>query len=170
MPVQPVEVRQEEDEIMTYAQELLAESEAKGKTAGELIGRTRGEMEVVEGLLRGGVAWEIIKTATRLNEACFLNLKAHRRHLEKLLQRHERARLALSVPVGLRGLVKECPFLYMMMNLETTQDPEVLEGFRKTFERELLAKGEAKGWAAGEAIGRVKGQIEVVERLLEIGL
>ena len=45
------------DEIMTYAEQLLAEGERRGK------------VEVVEGLLRVGVSWEVIEAATGLNEA-----------------------------------------------------------------------------------------------------
>ena len=54
-------------EIVTYAQELLAEGEAKG--------RVEGQVEVVEGLLRVGVTWDVIEAATGLNEARFRALK-----------------------------------------------------------------------------------------------
>ena len=57
--------REEGEEIMTYAQELLAEGEAKGR------------VEVVEGFLRVGVIWEVIEAATGLTEADFQALKAH---------------------------------------------------------------------------------------------
>lgn len=63
-------------EMMTYAQELLAEGEAKGEAKGEVKGRIRGQVEVVEGLLRVGVVWEVIEAATGLNEARFQVLKA----------------------------------------------------------------------------------------------
>ena len=62
----------EEDEIMTYAQELLAEGEAKGRAEGEI----RKQIEMVEGLLRVGVTWDVIEAATGLNEAGFEALKA----------------------------------------------------------------------------------------------
>ena len=58
-------------EIMTYAQELLAEGEAKG----EVKGRIKGRVEVVEGLLKVGVTWEVIEAATGLNDAGFQALK-----------------------------------------------------------------------------------------------
>ena len=65
---------------MTYAQELLAEGEAKGRAEGlkegEQRGEQRGKIEVVEGLLRVGVTWEVIEAATGLNEAGFQTLKA----------------------------------------------------------------------------------------------
>ena len=70
----------EGDDIMTYAQQLLAEGEAKGRAEGLIEGEQRGEqrgkVEVVEGLLRVGVTWEVIETATGLTEAGFQALKA----------------------------------------------------------------------------------------------
>ena len=50
-------------EIVTYAQELLAE------------GRAEGRVKVVGGLLRVGVAWDVIEAATGMNEARFRVLK-----------------------------------------------------------------------------------------------
>ena len=73
---------------MTYAQELLAEGEAKGRAEGEAKGRAEGEakgraegeqharVEIVEGFLRVGVAWDVIEAATGLTEAGFQALKA----------------------------------------------------------------------------------------------
>ena len=55
-------------EIMTYAEQLLAEGEAKG------VQRTK--VQIVEGLLQAGVTWEVIETATGLTEAGFDALKA----------------------------------------------------------------------------------------------
>ena len=49
---------------MTYAEELLAK------------GRTEAQVEVVEGLLRVGVTWEVIEAATGLTETSFQALKA----------------------------------------------------------------------------------------------
>ena len=66
--------------LMTYAQELLAEGEAKGRAEGEAKGRAEGEqhakVEIVEGFLRVGVAWDVIEAATGLTEAGFQALKA----------------------------------------------------------------------------------------------
>ena len=59
---------EEGDEIMSYAQQLLAEGEAKG--------RTEAQVEVVEGLVRVGVTWDVIEAATGLTEARFQELKA----------------------------------------------------------------------------------------------
>ena len=55
-------------EIMTYAEQLLAEGEAKGEQ--------RTKVQIVEGLLRAGVTWEVIEAATGLTEADFQELKA----------------------------------------------------------------------------------------------
>ena len=63
---------EEGDEIMTYAQQLLAEGRAEGRAEGE----TRKQIEMVEGLLRVGVTWEVIEAATGLNAAGFEALKA----------------------------------------------------------------------------------------------
>ena len=50
-------------EIMTYAEELLAQ------------GRAEAQVEVVEGFLRVGVAWDVIEAATGLTETKFQELK-----------------------------------------------------------------------------------------------
>ena len=55
-------------EIMTYAEQLLAEGEAKGEQ--------RAKVQIVEGFLRVGVSWDIIEAATGLTEAGFQELKA----------------------------------------------------------------------------------------------
>ena len=55
-------------QLMTYAQELLAEGRAEG--------RSETQVEVVEGFLRVGVTWEVIEAATGLTEADFQALKA----------------------------------------------------------------------------------------------
>ena len=63
-------------EIMTYAEELLAEGEARGRAEGLIEGEQRGKVEVVEGFLRAGVAWDVIEAATGLTETSFQELKA----------------------------------------------------------------------------------------------
>ena len=50
-------------DLMTYAQELLEE------------GRMRNQVDVIEGLLREGVEWDVIERATGINEAQFQVLK-----------------------------------------------------------------------------------------------
>jgi hypothetical protein len=58
-------------EVMTYAQELLEEGRAEGERRGE----QRGKVEVIEGLLRVGVDWQVIEAGTGINEAQFQLLK-----------------------------------------------------------------------------------------------
>ena len=59
-------------EIMTYAEQLLAEGRAEGEAKGE----QRTKVQIVEGLLQAGVTWEVIEAATGLTEAGFEALKA----------------------------------------------------------------------------------------------
>ena len=59
-------------EIMTYAEQLLAEGRAEGEAKGE----QRTKVQIVEGLLQAGVKWEVIEAATGLTEAGFEALKA----------------------------------------------------------------------------------------------
>ena len=53
---------------MTYAQEFLEKGRAESEA--------RKQIEIVEGLLRVGVAWDVIEAATGLTEAGFQDLKA----------------------------------------------------------------------------------------------
>ena len=57
---------------MTYAEQLLAEGEARGDAKGE----QRTKVQIVEGLLQAGVTWEVIEAATGLTEAGFETLQA----------------------------------------------------------------------------------------------
>ena len=59
-------------EIMTYAEQLLAEGEARGEAKGE----QRTKVQIVQGLLQAGVTWDVIEAATGLTEASFQALKA----------------------------------------------------------------------------------------------
>ena len=56
-----------ENLMTTYAQELLAEGEEKG--------RVKNQVDVIEGLLREGVAWSVIERATGVGETQFQALK-----------------------------------------------------------------------------------------------
>jgi hypothetical protein len=56
-----------DDVMTTYAQELLAEGEAKG--------RIEERVRTIEGFLREGVEWSVIERATGVNEAQFQALK-----------------------------------------------------------------------------------------------
>ena len=72
---------------MSYAQELLEEGRAEGKAEGKEEGRAegkeegreeglqRGKVEAVEGFLRIGVGWDVITSATGIDEARFRALK-----------------------------------------------------------------------------------------------
>jgi predicted transposase YdaD len=59
------------DNVMTYAQELLAE----GRAEGEQKGRVKTQVQVIEGLLREGVEWSVIERATGVHEMQFQALK-----------------------------------------------------------------------------------------------
>jgi len=69
--------------IMSYAQELLEEGRAKGRAEGKAEGKEegreeglqRGKVEAVEGFLRIGVSWDVITSATGIDEARFRALK-----------------------------------------------------------------------------------------------
>ena len=57
--------------IMSYAQELLEEGRAEGREEG----LQRGKVEAVEGFLRIGVSWDVITSATGIDEPRFQALK-----------------------------------------------------------------------------------------------
>jgi len=59
------------DEVMTYAQELLAEGRAEGRAEGKI----QYQVEVIENLLREGLDWSVIERTTGVNEAQFEALK-----------------------------------------------------------------------------------------------
>ena len=63
-------------DLMTYAEELLAEGRAAGRAEGEAKGEQRAKAQIVQGLLQAGVTWEVIEAATGLSEAGFEALKA----------------------------------------------------------------------------------------------
>ena len=62
-----------EDPMTTYAQELFAE----GRAEGEQQGKVKTQVEVIEGLLREGMAWSVIERVTGVNETQFQTLKQH---------------------------------------------------------------------------------------------
>jgi hypothetical protein len=59
------------DDLMTYAQELLAEGEERGKVKGRMEERVK----MIEGLLQEGVGWSVIERVSGVNEAQFQALK-----------------------------------------------------------------------------------------------
>jgi predicted transposase YdaD len=62
-----------EDPMTTYAQELFAE----GRAEGEQQGKVKTQVDVIEGLLREGMAWSVIERVTGVNETQFQALKQH---------------------------------------------------------------------------------------------
>lgn len=67
--------REQGGEIMSYAQQLLQEGRQEGWQGGREEGERHGTVKAVEGMLRAGVAWDLIETATGLDESRFLALK-----------------------------------------------------------------------------------------------
>ena len=75
--------REQGGEIMSYAQQLLkegkeeglAEGRSQGLEEGERLGEQRARVEMVEGLLRAGVGWDVIESATGVNESRFREIK-----------------------------------------------------------------------------------------------
>ena len=55
------------DDLMTYAQELLNEGQAKGEI--------KAEVRIIENLLRKGMAWDAIERVTDIDETRFEALK-----------------------------------------------------------------------------------------------
>ena len=68
---------------MSYAHELLEEGRAEGREEGKVEGREegreegfqRGKVETVEGLLRVGADWDLIRSATGIDESEFRAIK-----------------------------------------------------------------------------------------------
>ena len=52
-----------------------AEGRSQGLEEGERLGEQRARVEMVEGLLRAGVGWDVIESATGVNEARFRQIK-----------------------------------------------------------------------------------------------
>ena len=67
------------EEVMSYAHELLEEGRAEGREEGKVEGREegfqRGKVETVEGLLRVGADWDLIRSATGIDESEFRAIK-----------------------------------------------------------------------------------------------
>ncbi len=60
------------------------EGELKGRQEGRLKGRLEGELkgrlETIEGLLRAGVGWPVIQSATGIDEQTYRGLKGNIAH------------------------------------------------------------------------------------------
>ncbi len=51
------------------------EGELKGRQEGELKGRQEGRLETIDGLLRAGIGWPVIHSATGIDESTYRTLK-----------------------------------------------------------------------------------------------
>lgn len=60
-------------DLMTYAEELIAEGIEKGRQEGEL----RGRVNTIEELVRAGVEWSVIESATGVDRDALRVLKQH---------------------------------------------------------------------------------------------
>ena len=58
-------------ELMTYAEELIRE----GRQQGRKKGRQEGRLETIEELLRAGVSWSVIESATGIDQDALRALK-----------------------------------------------------------------------------------------------
>ena len=56
-------------------QEGQREGELKGRQEGELKGRQEGRLETIDGLLRAGIGWPVIHSATGIDESTYRTLK-----------------------------------------------------------------------------------------------
>jgi len=65
------------DDLMTYAQELLAEGREEGRAEGEIMAQVR----MIENLLGEGVSWSVIERVSGLHETQFQALKQQVRDL-----------------------------------------------------------------------------------------
>ena len=65
----------QEGDTMAYAHELLAEGREQGLDEGMQQGVQRGTVETVEGFLKAGATWEMVESATGLDETGFRTLK-----------------------------------------------------------------------------------------------
>ena len=67
--------REQGGEIMSYGRQLLEEGRSQGLEEGKRLGEQHAKVEMVEGFLKAGVAWEVIEAATGLNESRFREIK-----------------------------------------------------------------------------------------------
>ncbi len=59
------------DTLMTYAQELLAQGEERGRAKG----RIEEQVKLIEGMIQEGIDWPVIERVAGISEAQFQNLK-----------------------------------------------------------------------------------------------
>ena len=59
----------------------------EGQQAGELKGRQEGRLETIDGLLRAGIGWPVIHSATGIDESTYRTLKRHANGTEQTAPR-----------------------------------------------------------------------------------
>ena len=62
-------------DLMTYAEELIREGEQRGRREGEQRGRIEGQVRTIERLVRAGVQWPLIESATGIDREALSTLK-----------------------------------------------------------------------------------------------
>ena len=62
-------------DLMTYAEELIQEGRRKGERKGERKGQLKGRVDTIEDLLRAGVEWPVIESATGIDQNALRELK-----------------------------------------------------------------------------------------------
>ena len=67
-------------DLMTCGEMLRREGELKGRQEGELSGRRKGLMEAIDGFLRAGVEWQVIQSATGIDQYSYRTLKRDASH------------------------------------------------------------------------------------------
>ena len=64
-------------DLMTSGEVLRREGRRQGRREGRQQGRQEGRLETIEGLLRAGVDWPVIESATGIDEQTFRGHKAN---------------------------------------------------------------------------------------------
>ena len=62
-------------DTMNYVEEIMQKSRREGRMEGRQEGRAEGQVRTIEGLLRAGVTWRLIESATGIDEARLRALK-----------------------------------------------------------------------------------------------
>ena len=64
-------------DLMTSGEELRREGLVRGRRQGRQEGRQQGRLETIEGLLRAGVDWPVIESATGIDEQTYRSHQAN---------------------------------------------------------------------------------------------
>ena len=68
---------------MTSGEVLRREGRRQGRREGRQEGRQEGRLETIEGLLRAGVDWQVIESATGIDEQTYRGQKTDRANGKK---------------------------------------------------------------------------------------